>query len=137
MRMPPWKRTRLRNRWKLVWTAALSLSWLCAPVCAAALSTLVRSAPNPAQGEGRFLLTFDDGPSKLLGGLLDELGKRNMTAGFFFVGVNLVDESQRALVRRALKDGHLIGCHVSSSCARSRASMMCSPCRPGLTSSTA
>jgi len=55
-------------------------------------------------------LTFDDGPSKYTGQLLDILKKYNVQATFFFIGENV--KSREDMVRRTAAEGHAIGNHT-------------------------
>ncbi|MFE5324254.1 polysaccharide deacetylase family protein [Paenibacillus sp. NPDC056579] len=55
-------------------------------------------------------LTFDDGPSKLTGEVLDILRDENVKATFFVLGQQV--ESHPELVRRAVEEGHAIGNHT-------------------------
>ena len=67
----------------------------------------------------RFALTFDDGPGPSTAELLDVLGEAGVKATFFVLGRNIAlapwcggDEARaRALVVRALREGHVIGNH--------------------------
>jgi peptidoglycan/xylan/chitin deacetylase (PgdA/CDA1 family) len=54
-------------------------------------------------------LTFDDGPSKLTGKVLDILQKEGIKATFFMIGEEA--ESHPELVKRVVKEGHSIGNH--------------------------
>lgn len=54
-------------------------------------------------------LTFDDGPSKLTGQVLDILKKENVKATFFALGEQA--QEYPALVKRIAKEGHAIGNH--------------------------
>jgi peptidoglycan-N-acetylglucosamine deacetylase len=70
----------------------------------------------------RFALTFDDGPGPSTAELLDVLRDAGVKATFFVLGKNIVeapwcggDEARaRALVVRALREGHVIGNHSHS-----------------------
>lgn len=55
-------------------------------------------------------ITFDDGPSQHTGYILDVLKRKKAKAAFFFVGRNAL--KQPYLVKRAAKEGHIIGCHT-------------------------
>lgn len=55
-------------------------------------------------------LTFDDGPSRLTGQVLDILRDENVKATFFVLGKQV--EAYPELVRRALQEGHAIGNHT-------------------------
>jgi peptidoglycan/xylan/chitin deacetylase (PgdA/CDA1 family) len=54
-------------------------------------------------------LTFDDGPSKLTGNVLDILKEENIKGTFFMVGEQA--QSYPDLVKRVVKEGHAIGNH--------------------------
>jgi peptidoglycan-N-acetylglucosamine deacetylase len=82
-----------------------------------------RAWPRPAAGPSasgtpELILTFDDGPHELYTPLiLDELGKRGLRATFFWVGHRVVKprryrQQRRDLVRRAIREGHLVGNHT-------------------------
>jgi len=58
-------------------------------------------------------LTFDDGPHPEITPLiLDLLKKYNIQATFFCVGENI--EKNQSLVKRIIRDGHLLGNHTNS-----------------------
>lgn len=60
----------------------------------------------------RILLTFDDGPHPAHTGLvLDELSRRGCSAVFFVLGEQLELPGARAVVERAVGEGHFIGNH--------------------------
>jgi len=78
--------------------------------------------PLPAAGESKsgdpeIILTFDDGPhERYTAVVLDELAKRNMKAIFFWVGRRVTKQSphlarRRALVERAIREGHIVANH--------------------------
>ena len=58
-------------------------------------------------------LTFDDGPSKNTGKILDILEKYDAKATFFVIGKDLSEEGIENL-KRAAKEGHAIGLHTYS-----------------------
>jgi peptidoglycan/xylan/chitin deacetylase (PgdA/CDA1 family) len=61
----------------------------------------------------KIVLTFDDGPHpKNTSRILDTLAKYNVPAVFFVVGGRLKDPCAREIVRRAAREGHLIGNHT-------------------------
>jgi len=70
----------------------------------------------------RFALTFDDGPGPSTAELLDVLRDAGVRATFFILGRNVVeapwcagdDPRARALVVRALREGHVVGNHSYS-----------------------
>ena len=70
-----------------------------------------------ASGGPEVILTFDDGPHRdYTATILDELERRNIQAIFFWVGHRVtkggrIDE-QIDLVRRAVREGHLIANHT-------------------------
>ncbi|MEE9209897.1 MAG: polysaccharide deacetylase family protein [Kiloniellales bacterium] len=60
-------------------------------------------------------LRFDDGPSaEVTPGVLDCLAVRGIAATFFVSAKDFLNETQRALVRRAKDVGHRIGNHTYS-----------------------
>ena len=66
---------------------------------------------NPADGPEEMALTFDDGPNPTCTPyLLDLLGRYGARATFFVIGQFAAQE--RALVRRAHEEGHLIANHT-------------------------
>ncbi len=58
-------------------------------------------------------LTFDDGPSKNTGKILDILAGYNIKATFFVIGKDLSEEG-RENMKRAAAEGHAIGLHTYS-----------------------
>jgi peptidoglycan/xylan/chitin deacetylase (PgdA/CDA1 family) len=56
-------------------------------------------------------LTFDDGPARCTGSILDYLSQTGQRATFFIIGRNLKSASLRKLAIRALEDGHDLGNH--------------------------
>ncbi|KAK9759511.1 hypothetical protein K7432_017437, partial [Basidiobolus ranarum] len=61
---------------------------------------------------GTFAVTFDDGPSKYTGKLLDDLKARNVKVTFFVVGETLLVEQNRKFLKRAYDEGHHIASHT-------------------------
>jgi peptidoglycan/xylan/chitin deacetylase (PgdA/CDA1 family) len=59
---------------------------------------------------GTIALTFDDGPSKYTGHILDVLKEHNMKATFFFIGRKIHDFHN--IVQRTVDEGHQIGSHT-------------------------
>lgn len=57
-------------------------------------------------------LTYDDGPSELTPGILDELAERRAAATFFVVGERLRFNAE--LVKRTVDEGHLVENHTWS-----------------------
>jgi peptidoglycan/xylan/chitin deacetylase (PgdA/CDA1 family) len=71
---------------------------------------LLRRKLYPPPRPNEIALTFDDGPNpECTPRLLDILGSRNIKAAFFVVGKFAVAHPQ--LVRRIVKEGHVIGNH--------------------------
>lgn len=75
------------------------------------------AAGSSASGDPEVVFTFDDGPhEKHTAAILDELGKRHIQAIFFWVGRRISSGSRMddriALVRRAVREGHLIANHT-------------------------
>ncbi len=63
------------------------------------------------QEKKKIALTFDDGPdSEYTPMLLDGLAERNVKATFFVIGKQA--EAQPEMMKRLVKDGHLIGNHT-------------------------
>ncbi len=63
------------------------------------------------QEKKKIALTFDDGPdSEYTPMLLDGLAERNVKATFFVIGKQA--EAQPEIMKRLVKDGHLIGNHT-------------------------
>lgn len=60
----------------------------------------------------RIALTFDDGPSKYTGPVLDILRRERIPATFFVIGSQV--GSHRELVRRIVRDGHALANHTWS-----------------------
>lgn len=56
-------------------------------------------------------LTFDDGPARCTGSILDYLSQTSQRATFFVIGRNLMTPSLRKLAIRALQEGHDLGNH--------------------------
>lgn len=54
-------------------------------------------------------LTFDDGPSRTMDGVLDLLAQYDAKATFFVIGNRI--EGNEAVLRRAVQEGHEIGNH--------------------------
>lgn len=63
----------------------------------------------PALPEGIVYMTFDDGPSRNTGRVLEILAKYNIKATFFAVGTNIKNYPDAA--RAIYNEGHLLGCH--------------------------
>lgn len=63
----------------------------------------------------RLTLSFDNGPvGAVTSAVLDLLGARGVAAYFFVLGKHLEGDEGRALVRRALAEGHRVGNHSYS-----------------------
>lgn len=63
--------------------------------------------------EKTVFLTFDDGPSRNTGKVLDILKEYNIKATFFVIGMNLTEDGIMYL-KRAVEEGHVIGLHTES-----------------------
>jgi peptidoglycan/xylan/chitin deacetylase (PgdA/CDA1 family) len=62
-------------------------------------------------------LTFDDGPYRFTGQILDTLRSNNIRATFFVNGANwdnILSENSRALVQRMVRENHQVGSHTWS-----------------------
>lgn len=81
---------------------------LCAPV--PGRPALVRRRSGGTSK--RIALTFDDGPSKYTGPVLDILRRERIPATFFVIGAQV--GSNRELVRRIVRDGHALANHTWS-----------------------
>ena len=74
-----------------------------------------RTSPlMPTFRPGHVFLTFDDGPLRCTGKILDLLASTRHKATFFVIGRNLKDPKLRAFAIRALREGHDIGNHSYS-----------------------
>lgn len=95
-------------------------------LAASALMPLPAQAgwPKPAggtskSGDPEVLFTFDDGPHEThTAAILDELQRRKIKAIFFWVGWRISRgnrvEERRAVIERAVKEGHLVANHTIS-----------------------
>lgn len=86
---------------------SLILLILAVPVIAAA--QFYASGPSNVK---EFSLTYDDGPAPLTQKLLDLLKERNVKATFFVLGEHV--KSYPDAVKRAIAEGHELGCHTYS-----------------------
>jgi peptidoglycan/xylan/chitin deacetylase (PgdA/CDA1 family) len=108
----------------------LSVAWL-RPAAAqpeslpesAAVKKKKKKWPHPAAGPSQsggpeVVFTFDDGPDeRFTGRILDALAAHHVQAIFFWVGRRVLhdrpmDRVRKALVSRAVREGHLIGNHT-------------------------
>jgi len=72
--------------------------------------TILHQGRGPDDG---VVLTFDDGPdSEWTPQILDILKQRGVKATFFMIGANM--ENHPRIVRRILREGHMIGVHTYS-----------------------
>lgn len=78
-----------------------------------------KPAAGPSQSGGpEVVFTFDDGPHELFTGrILDALAAHHVQAIFFWVGRRVLhdrplDQVRKALVARAVREGHLVGNHT-------------------------
>jgi endo-1,4-beta-xylanase len=71
---------------------------------------------SAARGEGRVAaLTFDDGPNgDTTRRLLDFLLERDIRATFCVIGANILAPGGAGIVRRMVREGHLLGNHSTS-----------------------
>lgn len=68
---------------------------------------------NDADAKKVVYLTFDDGPSKCTGDILDILEENDVCASFFLIG-NQINKSTLPLIKRMIKDGFQLGVHTYS-----------------------
>ncbi len=94
----------------LIWLAVQALGWLLDPLVD---PTSQRYGKTMVSGQQGVALTFDDGPSPPVTGLLLDLLKReNVRATFFLIGENAVRHPE--LVKRMAAEGHLVGNHTQT-----------------------
>lgn len=74
------------------------------------IMSLIPVSASAAGGDKLVAITFDDGPSKYTGTLLDGLKKRDAKCTFFIVGQNAA--SYGSTVKRAWEEGHEIASHT-------------------------
>ena len=71
--------------------------------------------PDRGPFDKALALTFDDGPSlSTTPEVLDILARHNVKATFFINGSRVTSDEHRALLRRMLEEGHLLGNHTWS-----------------------
>ncbi len=110
---------------KAISIVLLSAALLAAPAELARAGKWPKPAAGPsATGGPEVVLTFDDGPHpRYTAEVLDVLEARGIRAIFFWVGRRVRDrsehasagtEARRALVQRALRDGHIVANHTLS-----------------------
>jgi peptidoglycan/xylan/chitin deacetylase (PgdA/CDA1 family) len=93
----------------LGWGWGLRVSLARGLACKSKPCTSSASAPDKPGGK-KIALTFDDGPSAVFTPqVLDILKKHGVKATFFLLGKNVA--SNKALIRRALDEGHVVGSH--------------------------
>lgn len=68
--------------------------------------------PEETQSKHKVYLTFDDGPSKSTGDILDILDSYGVKATFFVVGKE--DEHSKEMLKRIVEEGHTLGMHSYS-----------------------
>lgn len=93
---------------KRTWGLVLALTLLLPAACEAAVIDGNRIM-DQRMSENLCALTFDDGPSRHTGQLLDMLADYGIPATFFLLGTNA--ERNPALVRRIVAEGHEVGNH--------------------------
>ena len=88
-------------------------------ICIGAFSSLKPAAPPAAVpagaetgGQPTVYLTFDDGPSKVTGDILDYLAEEEVPATFFVIGIDT--DRGKTLLRRMVQEGHAVGLHTYS-----------------------
>jgi peptidoglycan/xylan/chitin deacetylase (PgdA/CDA1 family) len=97
----------------IVWVSALAA--VVASAAAAAKGWPTPAAGESASGGPEIVFTFDDGPHPRTTPLvLDLLARHHIQAVFFLVGEMAGDPDPRrqALIRRMLRDGHVIASHT-------------------------
>lgn len=76
----------------------------------AALASVARAdIQSSCKANGKFALTFDDGPAEFTGQLLSILKSKNATATFHLTTQNLTDPDVQGMVKKIASAGHLIG----------------------------
>jgi len=97
-------------------TAIAVLAALVAAAPARAGNWSTPAAGGSASGDPEVLLTFDDGPNpRTTGKVLDILAARQISAVFFLTGRRFENPAAlqpRALVKRMLREGHVIANHT-------------------------
>lgn len=73
------------------------------------LSTASAATPKAYNDRSLIYLTFDDGPHRQTGALLDVLKKHKVKATFFILGNNI--KGNEKMLRRIVTEGHLIALH--------------------------
>lgn len=81
------------------------------PVGSTPLLSEYEHAQERLQKASPLFLTFDDGPVRCTGSILDYLGQTGQRATFFIIGRNLKSPSLRKFAIRALEEGHDLGNH--------------------------
>lgn len=76
------------------------------------LSSNESAAPDRIEWPQKVYLTFDDGPSRNTDDILDVLNSYGVKGNFFVVAAN--QEDLRAMYRRIVEEGHVIGMHSYS-----------------------
>ena len=95
--------------------AAIALAIAMASGSAAAKGWPTPAAGESASGGPEVLFTFDDGPNpKTTPLVLDILAQHHIRAVFFLVGEMAENKNPKvvAIIRRILRDGHVIGTHT-------------------------
>lgn len=114
---------RGRTRYTTAGRAALLCAAALAMAGAGPRPAMAKGWPQPAAGPSRsgdpeVIFTFDDGPQQRWSGkILDTLAAHHVHAVFYWVGrrlggVSPASHRRRALLARALAEGHLIGNHT-------------------------
>ena len=86
------------------------LSLLLALLLSAALALPICAAQMQDCGAKLLAITFDDGPGKYTGELLDGLAERGIHATFFVNGVNAAGWPET--LQRIVRDGHQLANHT-------------------------
>lgn|SRR5690606_5753902 len=96
----------------------LALAALCALAAPADAGWPRPAAGGSSSGDPEVIFTFDDGPHERWTGLiLDTLAEHDVQAIFYWVGRRVardraIHRKRKALVERALREGHLVGNHT-------------------------
>lgn len=93
-------------------TAIICLMAFCLVGCSATSDPFNYFSANHVyrMADGSILPTFDDGPNKNTGFILDKLKEYNLRAAFFVIGKNA--EQYPDILQRIVDEGHYLGNHT-------------------------